>query len=569
MSGCLICKIRKKKIGGVFLYFNAFLCLIWLLLRSGTNPSRIKYPCQQYAFSQAMTIPLFAGILSGTKIEESINKRKILFTISLLILMLVSMIITRFNIKNRQIFNINASSGAGLCQNYTGIDNGKSKVVEIYDNLASNYPYDGSNYFNYINQEKIDLMMKEGLLRLTGKSSINEALANIFPNYQFGKAVAIKVNLNDYVHDLPDSYYNTEPQTVRALVSLLVTFGIRQEDVWIVEGTGEDTKNDFPSYFTSIIKGNQYPNVRFYRKGGPAGYDCNNGKVSFSYIYPYSPRCPYSCITSAITNATYFVDIPIIKAIRTKWGITGAIKSMQGVTNNQYCNHDPVWNQSNVEPLDIDDVSNPLVSVYKNVNIVGKKRLIIASGILGNWTGFHFDEDGTTQNIPRSFITKGNKPLNTMLFSFDPVAIDSVSLNMVVRERVARVLACVNAPIISAAGKAGLGTFEVFSNGTGSYNLINYEYRDINQIQLSPTPTPTTYFVCSNCPSGVPSKNKGNANCDRVINSIDFALWKKIYLNPFSTEIEKAEVDFDCVTGNSSRVIDTDDFKIWAQNWSI
>jgi hypothetical protein len=71
---------------------------------------------------------------------------------------------------------------------------------------------------------------------------------------------------------------------------------------------------------------------------------------------------------------------------------------------------------------------------------------------------------------------------------------------------------------------------------------------------------------CASCPSD-PPKNQGNANCDGKINSLDFALWRSVFLNPAATEPEKAGVDFNCQPGETSHTIDLNDFLVWLNHY--
>jgi len=78
---------------------------------------------------------------------------------------------------------------------------------------------------------------------------------------------------------------------------------------------------------------------------------------------------------------------------------------------------------------------------------------------------------------------------------------------------------------------------------------------------------------CSYCSSGIPSKSQGNANCDQVIDLVDFNLWLSVYQrelnNQFVSEEEKSAVDFNCQEGNVLRRIDLNDFAIWQKNYLV
>lgn len=92
-------------------------------------------------------------------------------------------------------------------------------------------------------------------------------------------------------------------------------------------------------------------------------------------------------------------------------------------------------------------------------------------------------------------------------------------------------------------------------------NLISISY-DLGSSTLTPTPTrmpitppvDTTTPVPCTCPSGVPPKSKGNANCDEVIDLRDFQLWRNERWGRTSTK----NADFNCDT-----FVDIRDFQLW------
>lgn len=88
----------------------------------------------------------------------------------------------------------------------------------------------------------------------------------------------------------------------------------------------------------------------------------------------------------------------------------------------------------------------------------------------------------------------------------------------------------------------------------------------LNMHCWAPDPLYLSVFSCVSCPAEFPAKEKGNSNCDLKINALDFALWKKVYLNPASSESEKAAVDFNCQNSQTIHEVNLADFFIWSQN---
>lgn len=71
----------------------------------------------------------------------------------------------------------------------------------------------------------------------------------------------------------------------------------------------------------------------------------------------------------------------------------------------------------------------------------------------------------------------------------------------------------------------------------------------------SPTPTPSLSQSPTSTPMpGCPSKNKGDANCNNVIDLIDFEIWRK----EFTGSLQTKNADF-----NISGAVDIVDFELW------
>jgi len=59
------------------------------------------------------------------------------------------------------------------------------------------------------------------------------------------------------------------------------------------------------------------------------------------------------------------------------------------------------------------------------------------------------------------------------------------------------------------------------------------------------------------CPAGKPGKEIGNANCDNVVDGVDFEFWRE----EFQKVSLVKDADFDC-----NGIIDGSDFEIWRSN---
>ncbi len=103
-------------------------------------------------------------------------------------------------------------------------------------------------------------------------------------------------------------------------------------------------------------------------------------------------------------------------------------------------------------------------------------------------------------------------------------------------------------------------------NYAGHTNQVAYLPLKITSTP-TPLPTNTPTPICKICSSGL-DKAKGNADCNNVIDLLDFAGW----LNVFKTggsETEKAAVNFDCQESDNKHVVNLSDFQVWLGNYTL
>lgn len=68
--------------------------------------------------------------------------------------------------------------------------------------------------------------------------------------------------------------------------------------------------------------------------------------------------------------------------------------------------------------------------------------------------------------------------------------------------------------------------------------------------------------ICSFCDTGT-RKNKGNADCNERINTLDFSYWKRVY----EDQRNSADVDFNCDQKSILNKVDLKDLEIWLKNY--
>lgn len=324
-----------------------------------------------------------------------------------------------------------------------GINPGR--VVWMHDPQAVHWS--GMDYWwkpeNY-DQARIYSMVRNGIMRLTGKATPREAWTALFEwrNAQNGKSggyvpgqqIAVKVNMNGAGENNDDphgqfgvSYGN--PLLLQTLLQSMVRDGgVKPEDIVVY-----DTCRIFPDYMREMCTKDDLSGVRFSfrNQGGPQDAVADkkariewSGKIDG---YPtYFPEC--------VTKADYLINLGNLKG--HSWGITLGGKNHFGSFVNYERRTTPAAAglHPNIINGQMGDYS-VLADLMARKHIGGKTILWILDGLITapSETVIISPENSRWQMSP----FKG-QPASSLFFSQDPVAIDSVGADFLVNEPVMR-----------------------------------------------------------------------------------------------------------------------------------
>ncbi|MCP4899417.1 MAG: DUF362 domain-containing protein, partial [bacterium] len=239
----------------------------WLLLRSGTKPSRLTYPCQQAAITGTQFL-LPGMMLLGLHSVAKMIKRlfpcgyRSAWVGGIVLLIVVGGGGALFS------WRLNPEPMPGFTEGYTtsesGVRNTSSlkqaqiipsphRVVAVHHAEATSWDFSctssgacGSYYGDdaFVDQVSVDAMVEEGLKQLTGEGSVSGAWQVLLPNYVNGETVLFKLNFNDSImgggvsgYGDNDAYVDALPQIVNSLVSGLLSFGVAESDIWLFDGS--------------------------------------------------------------------------------------------------------------------------------------------------------------------------------------------------------------------------------------------------------------------------------------------------------------------------------------------
>lgn len=327
-----------------------------------------------------------------------------------------------------------------------------SRVIHVHDSDATYWNFGSSYYGNYVRQDVVNNMVDQGVRALTGAGSVAQAWQSLIPDYEPGKAIAIKVNFNNaWSCDDSDNAIDALIHPVNAVVRGLKQMGVAEEDVWVY-----DAMRWIPHRF---VNGCLY-GVRFFDRTDDecreaAGWSSSD-PVTFNP--PSDPVPPSMRVPDVLVNAAYLINMPIMKTHDCA-GVTLGFKNHFGSINNPGALHEYMCIGWSLFRTDY----SPLIDVYQSQHIGGKTVLTIGDGLFGAPTGY--------TGPPTRWATFGNAAPNSLFFSTDPVAVDCVMYDLLAAETTIKDNAD---SYLSLAADAGLGIFEHGDPWGSGYSTIDY-----------------------------------------------------------------------------------------------
>lgn len=357
---------RVKKIGLAMLFpLFGFLSLVWVIIRVGTKPSRLRYPCMKVAIPTAGTFmvylaSLFASIFSIKKAKEKLRNSKYLVGWVLIFLGIISGTVAVLH-TNKSAFAQGPSYEVSQLEppnqpmgEAKGIFPGR--VVWVFDRNATNENCNpgatGDGWFlpKNNNQDVIDAMLDTAVKVLVGENNVKDAWDKIFRynnsqrgkgevGYQEGEIIFIKINrtssyqIGPNFEPIGSSYgvSETSPQLVLSLLRHLVyEVGVPQQYIYIGDPMKHLYNHDYDLWHS------EFPNIHYLdhdrnyggrevvQKGSSIIHYSDSGAVlregSFQNADSGGPIYIDTFYT-IFENCDYLINVPTLKGHR-RAGVT-------------------------------------------------------------------------------------------------------------------------------------------------------------------------------------------------------------------------------------------------------
>jgi hypothetical protein len=323
------------------------------------------------------------------------------------------------------------------------------KVIHVHSEDATNWAGE-PDHWNYVDQVVVNQMVDRGLMELTGAATVADAWRALMPTYQPGQKIAIKVNLNNTrVCDNTNANIDALVHPINAVAGGLIQIGVAPQDICVYDAIRAvpDRIVDEDLHGVSFFDGSG--------KNDPLTVPCRNDagftespETRVTFHHPLGDPMPQEHVTDVLMNATYLINMPIMKGSHSFAGVTLGFKNHFGTID--YCSglHDYI--NVNAQPPVYRSDYNPLVDLIRSPLIGGKTVLTIGDGV--------FAARDFLQP-PEPWTTFGGKAPNSLFFAKDPVAIDCLMHDLLAAEPQTGVSAEAN-NYLRLASEAGLGVFE-------------------------------------------------------------------------------------------------------------
>ena len=434
-----LCKISNPQ--SILFHIVGIACIIWLLFRVVPKPDRIRYPCQQLSITVASSYIIFWTIIwsavfhgLGLWIKRAKHKTFAFAPVILIVFFLLFSVSTNVFAGLKENHNISDNNWEPIPNEPIGTPHGANpgRVVWVWNPDAVESNPEGFWWFKENNnQEVIDEMFSKGLKALAGVENDIEAWDILFKyfnqvnghgdiGYQPGEKITIKLNLNNcwFPYYGIDNQIDANPYVVKTLFRQLIdNVGVSESDITIYDAARPMcdwfyNRVYYKSYFSFPLIP-EFPNINYVDSiGGAPGrkkVEPSSEKIYFSYdpnLIKTLPTC--------VADAKYIINMPQLKKHPRENGVTLSGKNMFGTWVEAVADVHPYHYSAHIL-----ENTAPQTELLAHNGIGGKTVLYIGDGthatltdqkILGKFKMYPFNNDWT----------------NSLFFSQDPVAIDSV-----------------------------------------------------------------------------------------------------------------------------------------------
>lgn len=324
-----------------------------------------------------------------------------------------------------------------------------NRVVSVHSDGATYWDDRSYPYVAFTSDAVVKEMLGSALMEMTGTSSTREAWSSIFATYRPGDKIAIKPNFNDLYAGYRGMV--TTPVVLNAILDGLINIlRVPSNDIIIYDCTrkiGDDlrVRISHPVNFVEPFGSNFFRKVEYHTVGNPYMQNDHENEISMTADVRDKEGNPVKCyMPMVVTASAHIINVPILKSHQYV-SHSGALKNHYGTvrfsdhhTGPEYL-HPPIIHQS-------------IVDVNANPHIRHKTRLVIMDALFGRLR--------KRGGPPVRWNTFNDSHTNSLIVAQDPVALDTIALNLIDRELKSRNDTILEHDYLHLASDLGLGIHE-------------------------------------------------------------------------------------------------------------
>jgi len=345
---------------------------------------------------------------------------------------------------------------------------GKAKVLRVFRPDACTWNFIEGDYTESIDYEAVKDILAAGLTELTGESNPTRAWRALIP-WRDGDRIVIKPNLGN-IHVGYSEVIMTSPQVISAIIESLLAAGFPARAITVFDLTAHESDSMkkvlaslgvqtlfMPSKKTLLEK------IMAKLHLGAESLDSTALIRMRKEVTDQDGENVQCFMPRVLTEADHLINVPVLKGHQFLLQ-SSVLKNHFGVVRFSNRNSYPVV-------LHGEDIESHLVDINANVHVRGKTRLCVVDGLLGAACFTRGDND----RRPTPWRTA---PLNSvpgsLFFSTDPVALESVTGDLIATELIENGFEPFTHQYLHVAEKFGLGVHE-HRDQTGGYSRIDYQ----------------------------------------------------------------------------------------------
>ena len=211
-------------------------------------------------------------------------------------------------VRDQKLGHVSDERAHAIVNDYMSSSPGRPRVVHVHDGNATGWDFGDSYYGDCVDQDSVNVMVNRGVMELTGTPTVAEAWGALIPDHVPGESIAIKVNMNNgWSCRDSDTVIDGLIHPINGVVRGLQEIGVAAEDIWVY-----DAIRKIPDRF---VNGCLYPDVQFFDQcHRPPGWGSDDPDAIVSFSPTYGPTPPPLRIPDMLVEATYLINMPILKA---------------------------------------------------------------------------------------------------------------------------------------------------------------------------------------------------------------------------------------------------------------